>query len=273
MSGALHPELFGDWCEYQVGVKVRVYDLERFKPAQEDRRDYPKGQTFFRFKVTVENVGGEVLTVDVRRAEVRVGRDGLTALPVFEATDRIDEIRLYPLRRATGVYAFCCRPSDVKLIDAQFDIRVDGERLEGADWTGQLGAAKRAEESREKGNYLASGVLDGVHEFLRQKAREVGQEIAEDDPEAAREERIGDPYVSRNRKGVHWGLADVNALTVGELAAALGVREESAEAIAAARELLGGSFADVQQVLDFTSLSDEEYSAVRERAVALPPKG
>ncbi|MEE1752974.1 hypothetical protein [Streptomyces sp. SP18CS02] len=272
MSGALHPEVFGDWCEYGVGVKVRAYDLERFRPTQDERKDLPKGYTFFRFKVTVENVGSEALTVDIRRADVRVGRDGLTALPVFSATDRIEDVNLYPLRRATGVYAFCCRPAHARLIDAQIDIRADGDRLENADWTGQLGAARKTPATKGQGDFLASGVVEGVHEWLLERAREGGRHIAEEDPHAAREKGIGDPYVARTSRGVRWGLADVNALTAGELAAAVGIGEEAAQRVVSARELLGGSFDDVDQVFRFTSLSDEERAAVEERAVALPPE-
>ncbi|MER6072742.1 hypothetical protein ABT187_28630 [Streptomyces sp. NPDC001817] len=273
MSDALHPELFGDWCEYG-DVRIRAYDLERFKPTEDERdSDSPKGYAFFRFKVTVENMSDEGVQVDVG-ADVRVGRDGLSALPLFRATSRILGVNVYPLRRVTGIYAFRCRAAEADLVDAQLDIRVDGNRLEGADWTGQLTpvktkAGKKAGKKKAKPNdsYLGSAVIDGVHAWLQEQV----QAIAEENPEAARELGIGDPYKTAGR-GFHWRLADVNSLTVGELAAALSVPEETAERIVSVRELLGGSFADVDQVLQYTSLSEEEREAIYERAVVLPPE-
>jgi hypothetical protein len=277
---ALHPELFGEWCEYGE-VRIRAYGLERFKPTEDERgSDSPKGYRFFRFKVSVENVSDEGVCVEVRNADVRVGRDGLSAMAVFRATSPIRDVNVYPLRRVTGIYAFRCRAEEADLVDAQLDIRVDGSRLQGADWTGQLHPLKKKagkqnggkKKTKSKDSYLGSGVIDGVHAWLQEQAQTFGQLIAEEDPETAREHGIGDPYKAADRGGLHWHLADVNGLTVGELATALSVDEETAERIVAVRELLGGSFADVEQVLQYTSLSEEEREAIRQRAVALPPE-
>ncbi len=100
------PNIVGDWQEYDdafAGVRIRVYDLKRVDPPRL-RHDDAKGLSYFGFRVTVENRADEYFTIDLDRwgLDVRIGKDGESALVDEYNSKLIRGFNVYPMHRATA---------------------------------------------------------------------------------------------------------------------------------------------------------------------------
>ncbi|MEV8326034.1 hypothetical protein [Kitasatospora sp. NPDC056731] len=164
------PNLVGDWQEYDeafAGVRIRVYDLKRVDPPKY-RHDDAKGLTYFGFSVTVENRAEEYFTIDLDRwgLDVRIGKNGESALVDESNSKLIRGFNVYPMHRATASILGAGLASKLKTMDIQVGLHIDGVQARRYVWAGGMGVHEQSTGRGLRPSTARTSIASEVTRFL-----------------------------------------------------------------------------------------------------------
>ncbi|MER6651302.1 hypothetical protein ABT248_12245 [Streptomyces sp. NPDC000971] len=176
--GVLHPNVIGDWQEYDesfTGLRIRVHSLKKGVVPARGRNDDAKGLTYFSVQVTVENRAEEYfdLRLSDDEAQVRAGKDGHSAFLDEYGSSWIENFRLYPLRRATATIYAAAPAGHLKTLDIQIAMRVDDERTSPYVWVGSDGVPESTGRPTVKKARGKESIADEASKFLKKGGTDV----------------------------------------------------------------------------------------------------
>ncbi|MEU6368747.1 hypothetical protein ABZ876_24145 [Streptomyces sp. NPDC046931] len=168
------PQVIGDWQECSdehAGLRVRVHRLEKAEPPR-GRDDAAEGLTYFRFRVTVENRGGDVVGIHLEdgQLDIRTGADGESAFLDWRNSQFIEGFDLYPLRRATAVLYAAAPESCLALVDIQVQIKAGDEWADRYLWSGDLSAPDGMPGTGARPDGVSEILAGQISTFLREQA-------------------------------------------------------------------------------------------------------
>ncbi|MFI9648202.1 hypothetical protein ACIHAA_18145 [Streptomyces sp. NPDC052040] len=168
------PQVIGDWQECSdehAGLRLRVHRLEKAEPPR-GRDDAAEGLTYFRFRVTVENRGGDVVDIHLEdgQLDVRTGSDGESAFLDWRNSQFIEGFDLYPLRRATAVLYAAAPEPGLQLVDIQVQVKAGEEWADRYLWSGDLSAAEDMPGADARPDGVSELLAGQISTFLREQA-------------------------------------------------------------------------------------------------------
>ncbi|BBC38972.1 uncharacterized protein SGFS_102660 [Streptomyces graminofaciens] len=168
------PNVIGDWQEYDgdlAGLRVRVHGVERAEPPK-GRDDATEGQTYFRFRVTVENRGADDVCVHLEdgQLDIRTGPDGESAFLDWRNSQFIEGFDVYPLRRATAVLYAAASEACLTHLDIQVQLRADEEWADRHLWSGGIGIGIDEDFLDPATGTAREGIAGQVSAFLHEEA-------------------------------------------------------------------------------------------------------
>lgn len=168
----MHPNVLGDWQEYDedfTGVRVRVHRFKKGDEPKGGRDNDAKGLTYFSFQVTVENGAEEYfdLRLSHRQVQIRVGEEGHSAFIDIYNSAWIEDFRLYPLRKATALIFAAAPVNRLKTVDIQIAMRIDDEPSDPYVWVGSDGIPESTGQGKGKKG-RGKSIADEASQFLQQ---------------------------------------------------------------------------------------------------------
>lgn len=276
----------GDSHTFDCGLKLSCTSVQAPELDEETLEEMARAEgmrgpadslNFFQVDAIVENVGSELLKLDLHYQYhyARVGDPARKAVGLDVMDGALFDAVLHPGRRLAAYFVFAVKREwgDRVEVDSKIYLEPSLTTLSSV-WVGRLeGTPHRAAPAAAAKQIVVShsasasaAKIAAVEAEMRK--RDEGKRIALENPRLALELGIGDP--GRNADFDDGGLIDINGVDAETLRRTFRLSADAASRIVGARSRVGGTFANVEEVVLYAELSPREEQLVRERAVVLP---